>query len=109
MWMSSMTSCVQILLWYMRCSPAPSERDLALEGLEIVVVVELAAGHDLAPRAGVLEAVVLERLTQPEVVELVRLLEQRVDAERGDLAGDEDLAVVHRVARGAADVAAHHD
>src|SRR5262249_35458343 len=80
--------------------------ELALGRLEVVVVPELTAAHELAPARGGLDPVDAELPGQELVVGRVQAGLDAVDAERGDLAAYVDRAVVHRVAQAAAYVAA---
>src|SRR5947209_12677126 len=114
--MSSMTCGVKIGLdpsWLraagefssaMRCDLL--EDELALGGLERVVVVELLAAHELLELRRRAELVDLELAIDQLVVGVGQLAGDAVDAERLHLAGDIDRAVVHRVAEPRADVAA---
>src|SRR3954447_5007835 len=91
------------------CAPSSlrtSEHQLSLGGLEVVVVVELLAAHEL-----------LQLRRRPETVDAEFALDElgvgvrpfaghAVDAERPDLPSDVDRPVVHRVAEAVADVAA---
>src|SRR3954464_11820846 len=93
-WLSacSARSCCGSAMW------SPLEDELALGRLEVVVVVELLAAHELLQ---------LGRLAEPVDGELARdelgvrfrpLAGYAVDAQRAHLAADVDRAVVHRVA-----------
>src|ERR687897_465107 len=126
MWMSLMTSGVKIGLrpstsrrsgWLapvlaLTSGPVVSliafllEHELALAGLEAVVVVELLPAHELL-QLGRLPQVVGGELALDQLgVRVGPLAGDAVDPERGDLAAHVDGAVVHRVAQPRADVAA---
>src|SRR4051795_10701024 len=115
MWMSLMTSGVKIRLcprtvrWEGAVSSAmgrpPLQDELALGGLEGVVVVELLAAHELLQLGRVAEAVDAELALDELGVRVGPLAGHAVDAERLDLAADVDGPVVHRVAQAGADVA----
>src|SRR5574338_409942 len=132
MWMSSITSGVKMRLWPRRlvsrlafftgstCGATFScdmmrvlscdalENDLLLGGLEIVVVPELLVGDDLGEVLDAvrrLEAVHLQLALQPLRLDIRHLAFDRVDAEPGDLAADENCAVIHRIAEVLAGVA----
>src|ERR687885_25727 len=115
MWMSLMTSGVKIRLcprmvrWEGAVSSAmgrpPLQDELALGGLEGVVVVELLAADELLKLRRVAEAVDAELSLDELGVGVGPLAGHAVDAERLDLAADVDRAVVHRVAEARADVA----
>src|SRR5215472_6399147 len=83
-----------------------SEDELAFGRLEIVVIPELAPAHELAERAGRLDSVNAELAGEKFVIGLRELGLDAVDPERSDLPADVDRAVVHRVAKAAAHVAA---
>src|SRR5579863_258082 len=118
MWMSSMTSGVKIRLWPRRVcgegavssamliSRSALQDELALGGLEVVVVVELLAADELLERRRAAEAVDAELALDQLGVGVGPLARDAIDAERVHLAGDVDLAVVHRVAETGAHVAA---
>src|SRR4051795_9335953 len=108
--MSLMTSGEKIWLWpsmfvlllvvssAMACPP-PSENELALGRLEVVVVVELLAAHELVEARCGAEAVDAELALDVLGVGVRPLARDAVDAERLDLAADVDDAVVHGVAQ----------
>src|SRR5579875_2390889 len=113
--MSSITSGVKIGLWPSRLRPCgafsssiatPLEDELALGRFERVVVVELLATDELRQRRRRAEAVDTELALHELGVGVGPLALDAVDPQRGDLATDVDLAVVHRVAEAVADVAA---
>src|SRR5262249_41566275 len=83
-----------------------SEHQLSLGGLEIVVVVELLAADELLELGRRAEAVDAELALDELRVGVRPLAGDAVDSERGDLAGDVDRAVVHRVAEAVTHVAA---
>src|ERR671932_2825144 len=115
MWMSLMTSGVKIRLcprmvrWEGAVSSAmgrpPLQDELALGGLEGVVVVELLAADELLQLRRVAEAVDAELALDQLGVGVGPVAGDAVDAQRLDLAGDVDRPVVHRVAQAGADVA----
>src|SRR5919205_3133909 len=115
MWMSLMTSgvkirlCPRIVRWEGAVSSAmgrpPLQDELALGGLEGVVVVELLAADELLQLRRVAEAVDAELALDQLGVGVGPLAGDAVDAQRLDLAGDVDRPVVHRVAEAGADVA----
>ena len=84
----------------------PSQHQLSLGGLEVVVVVELLAADELLELGRVAEAVDPELPLDQLGVGVGPLARDAVDAERLDLAADVDRPVVHRVAEARADVAA---
>src|SRR5215472_17669847 len=121
--MSLITSGVKMLLCPSTALPSPSivvtfrlsgpavqfrlsEHELAFGRLEVVVVPELATAHELAERAGRLDSVNAELAGEKFVIGLRELGLDAVDPERSDLPADVDRAVVHRVAKAAAHVAA---
>ena len=79
---------------------------LSLARLEVVVVVELLAAHELLELGRRAEPVDAELALDQLGVGLGPLAFDAVDAQRGDLAADVDRAVVHRVAQTVAHVAA---
>src|SRR5215510_6665034 len=84
------------------------QNDLLLGRLEIVVVPQLLAGHDLGEVLDAvrrLQAVELELALQVLHLEVGHLAFDRIDAEAGDLAADIDRAVIHRIAEILAGVA----
>src|SRR3954454_4326148 len=91
------------------CAPSSlrtSEHQLSLGGLEVVVVVELLAAHELLQLGRRAEPVDAELAIDELGVGLRPLAGDAVDAERPNLPADVDRAVVHRVAETVADVAA---
>src|SRR5579871_1734116 len=113
--MSSMTSGVKIELCprRLRCSGAVSsamanllEDQLALGGLERVIVVELLAADEFLELRRRAELVDAELALDQLRVGVRPLARDAVDAERAHLAGDVDRPVVHRVAEPGSDVAA---
>src|SRR5262245_18846451 len=120
MWMSLMTSGVKIGLRpsTSRSAGAPLpgccsailapflEHQLALAGLEDVVVVELLPADELAQLRGLAQLVDPELALDQLGVGVGPLPLDAVDAERFDLPADIDRAVVHRVPEAGADVAA---
>src|ERR1700750_2508802 len=122
--MSFITSGGKRRLWpsTFRCEEVLSDaivgllkNELALGRLEVVVVVELLAAHELLELGRRAEVVDAELAIDELGVVLRPLTRDAVDAERLDLAGHVDDPVVHRVAepgaRGAADhlaAALHH-
>src|SRR6478735_1248191 len=114
--MSLMTSGVKmplcprtfVLLFVVSSAMAipPSENELALGRLEIVVVVELLATHELVEARWRAKAVDAELALHVLGVGVRPLTGDAVDAERLDLAADVDDAVVHGVAQARARVAA---
>src|SRR6202012_5799794 len=86
--------------------PFRSEDELALGGLERVVVVELLATDELRELRRRAETVDAELALDELGVGIGPLPFDAVDAERLDRAGHVQLAVVHRVAEAGADVAA---
>src|SRR5581483_10095869 len=82
------------------------EHQLSLGGLEVVVVVQLLAADELLQLRRLAEAVDAELALDELRVGVRPLAGDAVDPEGGDLAGDVDRAVVHRVAEAVADVAA---
>src|SRR3990172_9601013 len=117
MWMSLMTSGVKILECPRTFRPEGAvssampvlssalQDELALGGLEIVVVVELLAAHELLELRRRPEAVDGELPLDELGVGVRPLPRDAVDAKRLDLAADVDRAVVHGVAEAGADVA----
>src|SRR5688500_1794459 len=132
MWMSSITSGVKMRLWPRRlvsrfafftgstCGATFScdmvrvlsyealEHDLLFRRLEVVVVPQLLAGHDLGEVLDAvrrLEPVELQLALQELHLEVGHLALDRVDAEAGDLAADIDRAVIHGIAEVLAGVA----
>src|SRR5262249_24882465 len=79
---------------------------LPLGGLEVVVVVELLAAHELLELGRRAETVDAELALDELRVSVGPFAGDAVDAERGDLAGDVDRPVVHRAAEAVAYVAA---
>src|SRR5215475_14169398 len=94
-------SSIVLTLW-----PRLSEDQLALGGLEVVVVPQLAAADELAERAGRFDPVDAQLPGEELVVGGGQLRLDAVDAQRSDLASDVERAVVHGVAQAAAYVAA---
>src|SRR3954467_12160833 len=82
------------------------QNELALGRLEIVVVVELLAAHELLQLRRRAEAVDAELALDELGVGVRPLARHAVDAERPDLPANVDRPVVHRVAETVADVAA---
>src|SRR5919202_806524 len=82
------------------------ENELPLGRLEVVVVVELLAAHELLELRRRPEPVDPELALDELRVRLVPLAGHAVDPERLHLAGDVDLPVVHRVAEAGARVSA---
>src|SRR4051794_23512112 len=111
--MSSMTSGVKIGLepsaprriWSSAMQPSLQDQP-PLGGLEVVVVVELLAAHELLERRRAAQAVDAELALDQLRVGVVPLALDAVDAERAHLAPDVERAVVHRVAQAVPDVAA---
>src|SRR3954464_6912173 len=101
-WLSacSARSCCGSAMW------SPLEDELALGRLEVVVVVELLAAHELLQLGRVAEAVDAELALDQLCVRVGPLALDAVDPERLDLAADVERAVVHGVAEAGADVAA---
>src|SRR5581483_8682287 len=81
------------------------EHQLSLGGLEVVVVVQLLAADELLQLRRLAEAVDAELALDELRVGVRPLAGDAVDPEGGDLAGDVDRAVVHRVDEAAAEVA----
>src|SRR5438309_1315356 len=116
MWMSSITSGVKMRLWpstlrredvlSLAMLPPFLEDELALGGLEVVVVVELLAADELLELGWRAQAVDAELALDQLGVGVRPLARHAVDAERLDLARHVDRAVVHRVAQAGAGVAA---
>src|SRR5215211_1562762 len=114
MWMSLMTSGVKILLRpeRSRAKVRPPwlpflDDQLALAGLELVVVVELLAADELLELGRRAEPVDPELALDQLGVGLVPLAGHAIDPERLHLAGDVNRPVVHRVAETGADVSAN--
>src|SRR5450759_261750 len=113
--MSSMTSGVKMRLWpsWLCCVGAFSsamrnllEHELALGGLERVVVAELLAAHELLEPRWAAKVIAGELALDQLGVRVGPFAGTAVDPQRSDLAGDVDHPVVHRVAQPRADVAA---
>src|SRR5204863_2480829 len=85
---------------------ASSQNELALGRLEVVVVVELLAAHELVEARWRAEAVDAELALDVLAVGVRPLAGDAVDAERFHLAADVDDPVVHGVAQAGARVAA---
>src|SRR5882757_180989 len=83
-----------------------SQNELALGRLEVVVVVELLAAHELVEARRRAEAVDAELALDVLGVVVRPLAGNAVDAESLDLAADIDDAVVHRIAQAGARIAA---
>src|SRR5262245_27348957 len=84
------------------------QNDLLLGRLEVVVVPQLLAGHDLGEVLDPvrrLETVEPELALQPLHLEVGHLAFDRIDAEPGDLAADIDGAVIHGIAEVLAGIA----
>src|SRR5581483_4405738 len=113
--MSSMTSGVKIRLcpsrlWaegaFSSAMPFLLQNELALGRLEVVVVVELLAAHELLELRWGAELMDGELALDQLGVSVGPFPGHAVDAERTHLAGDVDRAVVHRISEAGADVAA---
>src|SRR5262245_47802963 len=85
---------------------ASLEHELALAGLEAVVVVELLPADELLQLRGLPEAVDLELPLDHLGVGIRPLARHAVDSQCGDLAADANRAVVHGVAEPGPNVAA---
>src|SRR5207248_4150581 len=84
------------------------QHQLSLGRLQIVVVVELLAAHELLELGRAAEVVDAELALDELGVGVGPLARHAVDAERLDLSADVDDPVVHGVAQPGADVAADH-
>src|SRR5512132_155893 len=120
MWMSLITSGVKIGLRPSTSRPAGAcpdascfcsaiavllENELSLARFEVVVVVELLSGDQLAQLRRRSEPVDRELSLDQLRVRIRPLSLDAVDPKRSDLASDVDRAVVHRIPESRADVA----
>src|SRR5262245_5482197 len=120
MWMSLITSGVKIGLRPITSRPAGAspdasllcsaiavllENELALARFEVVVVVELLPGHELAELRWRTQPVDRELALDELRIRIGPLRVDAVDPQRGNIASDIDRAVVDRVPEAMADVA----